>query len=182
MMVIGFGWFKKRDKAGPWQGGAGEATDTAAAAAATSLDPSAEASAATDKPTQTTDAAASPQKKKGAFKLAAKTKKFSIIDHGLTVEGTVAGQGQLVVKGTIKGKLEGEEVVVAEEGAVHADTKARLMTIGGRFEGQLEATETLTILRTGSCSGDVTCKELVVEAGGALNARVTQLSKGPSGK
>jgi cytoskeletal protein CcmA (bactofilin family) len=114
--------------------------------------------------------------------LAAKTKKFSIIDHGLTVEGTVAGQGQLVVKGTIKGKLKGEEVVVAEEGAVQADTKAKLVTIGGRFEGQLEATETLTILSTGSCSGDVTCRELVVEAGGALNARVTQLNPRSPGK
>lgn len=108
--------------------------------------------------------------------MASKTQKFSIIDRGLTVEGMVQGQGQLVVKGTIKGKLTGEEVVVAEEGAVEAETTAKRITIGGRFEGQLEATETLTILSTGSCSGDVTCKELVVEAGGALNARVTQLS------
>ena len=108
--------------------------------------------------------------------MASKTKKFSIIDHGLTVEGTVAGQGQLVVKGTIKGRLEGDEVVVAEEGAVQAETVAKRITIGGRFEGQLEATQILTILSTGSCSGEVTCKELVVEAGGALNAKVTQLS------
>jgi cytoskeletal protein CcmA (bactofilin family) len=114
--------------------------------------------------------------------LAAKNKKFSIIDHGLTVEGTVAGQGQLVVKGTIKGKLEGEEVVVAEEGVVLADAKAKLITIGGRFEGQLEATQTLTVLSTGSCSGDVTCKELVVEAGGALNAKVTQLNPHGAGR
>ncbi|MDJ0784977.1 MAG: polymer-forming cytoskeletal protein [Desulfosarcinaceae bacterium] len=108
--------------------------------------------------------------------MAAKTKKFSIIDHGLTVEGTVSGQGQLVVKGTVKGRLEGEEVVIAEEGAVDAETRAKRITIGGRFEGQLEATESLTILSTGSCSGDITCKELVVEAGGALNAKVTQLN------
>ena len=108
--------------------------------------------------------------------MTAKTKIFSIIDHGLTVEGTVAGRGQLVVKGTVKGKLEGEEVVIAEEGAVQADTKAKRITIGGRFEGQLEASESLTILSTGSCSGDITCKELVVEAGGALNAKVTQLN------
>lgn len=114
--------------------------------------------------------------------MASKTKKFSIIDQGLTVEGKVAGQGQLVVKGTIKGQLEGEEVVVAEEGVVAADTKARLVTIGGRFDGNLEATQTLTILSTGSCSGDVTCKELVVEAGGALNAKVTQLDVQKPGK
>lgn len=114
--------------------------------------------------------------------MTSKAKVFSIIDHGLTVEGTVIGKGQLVVKGTIKGNLEGDEVVVAEEGAVLADAKARLMTIGGRFEGHLEATQTLTILSTGTCNGEVTCRELVVEAGGALNAKVTQLNAHNPGK
>lgn len=122
-----------------------------------------------------------PTKEQGAITLTSKSKVFSIIDHGLTVEGTVTGKGQLVVKGTIKGSLEGDEVVIAEEGAVLADAKARLMTIGGRFEGNLEVTHTLTILSSGSCHGEVTCRELVVEAGGALNAKVTQLSGQPSG-
>ena len=144
--------------------------------AAAPVDPSPGAPTVEEIPAAEPEYAIPPSNREGGFKLAAKTKKFSIIDHGLTVEGTVTGQGQLVVKGTIKGKLEGEEVVVAEEGAVQADTKARQVTIGGRFEGQLEATQSLTILSTGSCSGDVTCKELVVEAGGALNARVTQLN------
>jgi cytoskeletal protein CcmA (bactofilin family) len=102
-----------------------------------------------------------------------KSKNFSIIDKGLTVEGTISCKGQLVVKGTVKGTLDGEIVVIAEEGAAYADSKVDRMTIGGIFEGKLAASEELIILATGKCSGTVMCKNLVVEAGGILNAEVS---------
>ena len=64
--------------------------------------------------------------------------KFSIIDKGMTVDGSVVGKGNLVVKGTVKGTLSGESVVISEEGHVAADTRAQTMTIGGSFEGRVE--------------------------------------------
>ncbi len=99
-------------------------------------------------------------------------KHFSIIDEGFTVDGTVAGKGRLVIKGTIKGAVSGDNVVVAEEGAVYADARANVMTIGGVFDGQIQADKELIILSTGKCSGQVKCHDLVVEAGGVLNAAV----------
>jgi len=99
-------------------------------------------------------------------------KKFSIIDEGFTVDGTVTGKGRLVIKGTVKGAVTGDNVVIAEEGAVYADARAKEITIGGTFDGQVEAEKALIILSTGKCSGEVKCHDLVVEAGGALNANV----------
>jgi cytoskeletal protein CcmA (bactofilin family) len=99
-------------------------------------------------------------------------KKFSIIDEGFTVDGTVVGKGRLVIKGTVKGAVTGDNVVIAEEGAVYAETRANDITIGGLFEGQIEADKALVILATGKCSGDVKCRDLIVEAGGKLNASV----------
>jgi cytoskeletal protein CcmA (bactofilin family) len=99
-------------------------------------------------------------------------KKFSIIDEGFTVDGTVTGKGRLVIKGTVKGAVTGESVVIAEEGAVYADARATEFTIGGIFDGQVEAEKALVILSTGKCSGQVKCHDLVVEAGGILNATV----------
>jgi cytoskeletal protein CcmA (bactofilin family) len=107
-------------------------------------------------------------------------KKFSIIDEGFTVEGTVTGKGRLVIKGMVKGAVSGDSVVIAEEGVVHADAKANELTIGGSFEGQVEAGKALIILSTGKCSGQVTCRDLVVEAGGVLNAEVTCRTGKPS--
>ncbi len=100
-------------------------------------------------------------------------KKFSIIDEGFTIDGTVTGKGRLVIKGTVKGAVTGDNVVIAEEGAVYAEARASEMTIGGIFDGQVVADKALVILSTGKCSGNVKCHDLVVEAGGILNAAVS---------
>ncbi len=99
-------------------------------------------------------------------------KKFSIIDEGFTVDGTVTGKGRLVIKGIVKGAVTGDNVVIAEQGAVYADARANEITIGGIFDGQVDAQKALVILSTGKCSGQVKCHDLVVEAGGILNATV----------
>lgn len=99
-------------------------------------------------------------------------KKFSIIDKGFTVDGTVTGTGRLVIKGTVKGALTGDHVVIADEGVVYAEARCTDMTIGGLFDGQVEVAKELTILSTGTCLGQVTCNNLIVEAGARLNATV----------
>ena len=97
---------------------------------------------------------------------------ISIIDQGLTVEGTISTTGRLIVKGTIKGLLEGDVVIIAEEGKIYAETKVNSITIGGIFKGDLKASEELIVLSTGNCSGKVECKDMVVETGGVLNADI----------
>ncbi len=104
-----------------------------------------------------------------------KTEYLSIIDQGLTIDGEVHSKGEMVVRGVIKGTLEGEKVVIASEGAVHAKATVLDMVVKGSFEGALRATRSLTILDKGSCLGKVDCKHLVVEAGGNLNAEVTYI-------
>ena len=102
-----------------------------------------------------------------------KSKNISIIDQGAVVEGTLSCKGRLVINGTVKGTLTGDIVIIAKEGAVYADVKAVSITIGGTFEGEIEGADELIILSTGICSGKVICKDLIVEAGGILNAEVT---------
>lgn len=98
---------------------------------------------------------------------------FSIIDKGMTVDGSLVGKGNLVVNGLIKGTLTGESVVISEGGKIAADTKVETLTVGGSFDGRVETAGQLVILATGKCSGEILCGDLVVEAGGRLDARVT---------
>jgi len=98
---------------------------------------------------------------------------LSIIDKGLNIDGTISSEGNLVIRGSVKGSLSGEKIVIAEEGSVFADTDVSSLTIGGIFEGEIRASEELKILSTGSCAGSVVCKNLIVETGGLLNASVT---------
>ena len=101
-----------------------------------------------------------------------KSKNISIVDRGLTVEGSVSCKGQLVVKGVIRGDLKGEDVVIAEDGAVYADATVEVITIGGLFDGTLNVTGKLVILASGTCLGKMTCKDFEVESGGILNGEV----------
>lgn len=101
-----------------------------------------------------------------------KQEKLSIIDEGFTLEGEVSFNGQLVVKGTVKGTLKGEQIVVAEGGVVLADTQADFITIAGKFHGNLKVSEKMTLLSTGTCTGKIVCKDMEMEPGGVLNGEV----------
>lgn len=98
---------------------------------------------------------------------------LSIIDKDLKIDGSIVSRGKLIIKGSIKGAMEGEIVIIAQEGKVHSDAKVSSMTIGGQFKGDIHASKELIILSTGSCSGKVQCKDLIVENGGILNAEVS---------
>ncbi len=103
------------------------------------------------------------------------SKNISIIDKGELVEGKLACKGRLVINGTVKGNLEGDNVIISQEGIVHADTKVNNMTLGGTHEGEIRVAQELIILSTGNCSGKIFCKNIVMEAGGMLNASVTHI-------
>jgi len=112
-------------------------------------------------------------KKEGASVKNHNSKNLSIIDRDLRIDGSISSKGNLIIRGMVEGTLDGEKVVIAEEGSVNANTKVSSLTIGGKFEGEVRATKELIILSTGSCSGSVICKNLTVESGGTLNANVT---------
>ena len=101
-------------------------------------------------------------------------KNLSIIDKELKIEGSISSTGKLIIKGQINGTIEGDVVIIAEDGQVHSSaTKVSSITIGGNFQGEVSASKELIILATGRCAGKVECKDLIVENGGILNAEVS---------
>lgn len=98
--------------------------------------------------------------------------KLSIIDKDVKVDGTITGKGRLIIRGTVNGSIAGETVVIAEEGRVTSDAKVACMTISGVFDGDIDADGEVVITSSGKCSGKISCKDIVVENGGILNAEV----------
>jgi cytoskeletal protein CcmA (bactofilin family) len=105
----------------------------------------------------------------------AKKTSLSIIDDGVAVEGSIEFTGELLIRGRLTGKVAGDTVTIADEGLVKADMKIKRMTVGGRFDGEVQAAEELVVLPNGQCRGKVICKNLVVQDGGILNADVSHL-------
>ena len=98
--------------------------------------------------------------------------KLSIIDKDVKVDGTITGKGRLIIRGTVNGSIAGETVVIAEEGRVTSDAKVACMTISGVFDGDIDADGEVVITSSGKCSGKISCKDIIVENGGILNAEV----------
>lgn len=101
-------------------------------------------------------------------------KNLSIIDKELKIEGSISSTGKLIIKGKVTGTIDGDVVIIAEDGIVNSSaTKVASLTIGGNFQGEVHASKELIILSTGTCAGKVQCQDLIVENGGVLNADVS---------
>ncbi len=101
-------------------------------------------------------------------------KNLSIIDKEFKIDGSIESCGKLIIKGQVKGTIDGDVVIIAQDGEVSSTlTKVSCLTVGGSFEGELIASKELIILATGSCAGKVVCQDLIVENGGVLNADVS---------
>ncbi len=107
--------------------------------------------------------------------MAKKTSSLSIIDDGAAVDGSLEFQGELLIRGRLTGKVTGDTVTIAEEGTARAEMQIRRLTVGGLFDGEVQAAEELVILPGGECRGRVICAKLVVQEGGILNADVSHL-------
>ncbi len=100
-------------------------------------------------------------------------KNLSIIDKELKIDGSIESSGKLIIKGQVTGTIEGDVVIIAQNGQVNSTrTKVSSLTIGGSFEGEVHASKELIILSSGVCAGKVVCQDLIVENGGVLNADV----------
>jgi cytoskeletal protein CcmA (bactofilin family) len=100
---------------------------------------------------------------------------LSIIDRDCAVEGTLNVAGKLIVAGSFKGTLVGNEVVTMKGSRVNAQARVREMTIGGEFQGDASVEEDLQVLSTGMFKGNATCRRIKLEEGGTLNGKVTPL-------
>jgi cytoskeletal protein CcmA (bactofilin family) len=104
--------------------------------------------------------------------MAAKSKTLSIIDSGLTVKGTVNAEGKLVIAGDVEGTLVGSNVVTSQGSHVVAQAEVEEIVIAGDYRGDITASKSIKILRTGSFAGNIVCHTLSLEAGGTLNGHV----------
>ena len=103
----------------------------------------------------------------------------TVIAQGITVTGTLRGEGVVQVEGVVDGEFDlTGAVIVAESGLVRGPIKADVVRVAGRVEGSVHAREHMRLEPTGSLEGDVSTASLVVEDGGSLNGRCV-MAKAP---
>ena len=100
----------------------------------------------------------------------------TLITEGITIKGTIEGEGVVQVEGTVVGEFNMVgAIIVADSGLVKGPISADVVRIAGRVEGNITAREHMRLEHTGTLIGDVTTASLVVEDGGCLNGRSTMM-------
>ncbi len=96
----------------------------------------------------------------------------TVIGERISIEGDIRGHENLVIEGSMKGKIELEknQITVGPKGRVQAEIHADNVTISGHLTGNIEALGTVKITRDANFSGEIKSRSISVEDGAYLKA------------
>ena len=104
----------------------------------------------------------------------------TVIATGVTLTGTLEGEGVVQVEGAVKGEINLKgSVIVTPTGVVKGPIMADVIQVAGCVEGNAVARDHVCLEKTGSLEGDVTTPSLVVQDGGRLNGRSNMVKELP---
>ena len=97
----------------------------------------------------------------------------TIIGQGLTIEGEITSDEEVLVAGTVRGRLNVDGPVTVDAGAVvEADIGATSLAVGGNVTGNVTATERVDLLSGARLIGDVKASRLTIADGASFKGNV----------
>lgn len=97
----------------------------------------------------------------------------TVIAEGLTIEGELVTEEEVVVRGTLRGTLTSNEVVsVGAGGVVEADISASSLSVAGQVTGNVSASDRIDIQAGGRLIGDVKASRLTIADGASFKGNV----------
>lgn len=123
-------------------------------------------------PTQSRSESATPRTE--PYRSVRGTGERATIGPSITIRGEVSGDEDLLVQGRVDGSVDLKEnsVTVGQEGQVKADIKARVITVEGKVEGNLNADEQVILRSSARVQGDIKAPRVVLEDGASFRGGV----------
>ncbi len=100
----------------------------------------------------------------------------------IVIRGELTGEEDLTIEGRVEGKinLPKHQLLVGQDGNVSAEVQAKTVTITGRMEGNLNATERVVVQESGSLVGDIRAPRVVIEDGAKFKGSVDMDVEAPA--
>ena len=104
-----------------------------------------------------------------------------MLGNKVIVAGHIRSQEDLTIEGEVEGTIEMMEhrLIIAANGNVRADVKAREIEVLGSIQGKLEAVEKVYIRKTAQLIGDIHSAGIIIEDGGYIKGSI-ELSRQPA--
>lgn len=102
------------------------------------------------------------------------TASMASIGKSITIQGDLSGDEDLVIDGTVDGKVElpDHQVTIGANGTIRAELRAKAVLVIGCVTGNVHGSERVEIQATGRVEGDVTAPRLVIAEGGVVNGAI----------
>jgi cytoskeletal protein CcmA (bactofilin family) len=96
------------------------------------------------------------------------------IGKSVTIKGQIFSREDLYVDGEIEGNIEVQEhrLTVGPNGKVHANVKAREVTVQGTVHGNIDASDKIEIRKDAKLIGDIATSRLMIEDGAYFKGSV----------
>ena len=102
------------------------------------------------------------------------------LGQSILVKGELSGSEDLTIDGHVEGKisLKGHNLTIGQNGQIRAELVARTVTIRGKVEGNILASEKVEIQQGGKLDGDITAPRIVIADGAHFRGKVDMETKG----
>jgi len=97
----------------------------------------------------------------------------NVIGSTIIIEGEISGDEDLIIQGTVKGKIAlKESLIVERSGVVEADIDTRNVEISGQVTGNIHSSERVEIKSEGRMTGDIKAPRILIADGAKFKGNV----------
>lgn len=97
----------------------------------------------------------------------------TVIGEGLTIEGELTGDEEIVILGNLRGRLSSTDAVtVGGSAVVGADIKGASLSVAGQVTGDVTASERVDIQAGGRLVGDIKAARFTIADGASFKGNV----------
>jgi len=97
----------------------------------------------------------------------------TVIGAGITIEGEITTDEDVVVQGTVRGKLNAKDGVVVEQGGVvEADVTGGPLTVAGAVTGNITSTDRVDLQPGARVVGNVKATRITIADGAQFKGNV----------
>jgi cytoskeletal protein CcmA (bactofilin family) len=105
------------------------------------------------------------------------TRLETVIGSDSTIRGELTIQGTVRVDGTVEGDIRADWVIVGETGKVRGNVQARAMVVGGKVEGNIDASEIVELKDKAQVFGEICAAKLAMSEGALFDGQSSMKQK-----
>ena len=101
----------------------------------------------------------------------------TVIGADSTITGELEIQGTVRVDGAVEGDIRADWVIIGETGRIRGNVQARMLVVGGRIDGNIDASEIVELKDKAQIFGEICTAKLTVSEGALFDGQSSMKRK-----